>query len=290
MREPLSAKPKRLVRIFPMNNTKLSIVCLLAAAAQFRAASATEDMYAQIAQKRQAFVDELTQLQSARTPGPSVTMQARSDVSIAALATGMEVQAVAQAKSIEDSIKSVGFSAGFGAIYILGDAPIDTATAEPGQVLNVTHKSNARVGQIFEVHFLQEDPERREQSAVEAWNIARAYQLSQISPGTPQTPPSKTVTKMARGWMVAMETGDDLIKSFGVGYMWARRQYKINPVDGSAEFKGPAFNLGVLVLVDPHVKALADGLTPGQPVPPGVSIRIEEETRLGVGIIFSAGF
>lgn len=184
---------------------------------------------------------------------------------------------------LSGELTGMGWGLGVGGIYVFGDAPVRTAVEEGG-VLRVETDSRARVGPIFELHFLRKDVADHATAALATHEKYRAdlqkYNTELRNAPAGQTVPPPPILANSRwphtsnGPMFTVELGDNLVRTIGVGWMWAWQRYTISEANGKVTSftpLKPAFNLGFSVILDPKVKALANGLLLYQPVRPFVT-------------------
>ena len=83
--------------------------------------------------------------------------------------------------------------------------------------------------------------------------------------------------------VVAAKT-DEILGGFGLGWMWGWK-------DNDAPTDSNAFTIGIGVLLDGNVKALADGFEDDEPLPAGeTEIRFKEETRASALVLVTRTF
>jgi len=182
-----------------------------------------------------------------------------------------------------ETLKSYGFGAGIVGV-LMDKAAVDNATVDAGGVVRVDEKSKARAGGVFEAHYFFGDVRK---GAVDKVKKAKTQGL------TNETVTTGTVkSDLAHGPSFVVELGESVIRSIGLGYVLSWRDLKFDTKDGSTTIStvGNAFNLGIVVLMEPDVKVLAEGIRKNAPLPAGDSIRFKREASFGGGILFSYSF
>lgn len=204
-------------------------------------------------------------------------------------------------KTIEDEVRGAGFGFGVGAVYMFGEAPVNSATIDSSGIVRVTEDSAARVGAIFEAHFLTGsliDAKGQEELKALTLNSEtdRKAALEKLNIPDGSFNPQLIRRDFAHGPMVTAELGENVVRSFGVGWVWSWRRFTVGldsekkKINSLTRF-GTAFNLGFSVLIEPKVKTLPDGFEKNTAAPSGMTtIPLEEKERLGAALVFSATF
>jgi hypothetical protein len=188
-----------------------------------------------------------------------------------------DVKIQAAGNSFESKLKELGFGGGVAAIFTRGDREVGNAAVDSGGILRADFKSRDRIGGILEAHHLF--------GARYATSVEKKAQITMAINENKVTP----LTDFAAGIMVGAELGENALRSLGVGGVLSWRRFE---VDGTGKLTAKvAFNLGAMVLIEPNVKMLADGLRDGSALPTGLTeVRFKEESRTGFALFFSAGF
>lgn len=190
--------------------------------------------------------------------------------------------------TLDAKLSGAGFGFGVGAVYMFGDTPVVSATIDAGGIVRATESGAARVGAILEAHYMRK-------GMLSGLEQMQKYNAQIRIKAVTQIDPRLIRGEFVDGPMATIEAGENVIRSFGVGWLWSWRRYKAT-VDSSnivtgLESYGAAFNLGVSVLLEPKVKTLPDGFKINQAAPAGfTSITLEEKERFGAAIVFSASF
>lgn len=184
----------------------------------------------------------------------------------------------------EDQLKKLGFAAGIGSVFMVGDREVENASVDSNGILRVDFKSRARLGAILETHFLFTN--RVDGANALAGPNVRKTRIRQLV--LDQT--STVFSDAAFGVMAGAEIGDNALRSLGVGLIGSFRRFDLDGSSGKLTQK-VAFNVGVLCLVEQNVKMLAKGFYDGKPLPTGATdIRFRRDYRMGVALVFSIGY
>jgi len=189
--------------------------------------------------------------------------------------------------SYESKLTGWDFGAGVTASYTFGDAPIKSAQLDSGNVLRIDEDSSARVGFILEVHYLLNDiaDAKKKEDLKSLPRVGRSDTPVRIKANS-RTP------HFTSGPMFTVELGENIVKTVGLGWVFALQRYDITIEGNNTYFTPlrPAFNIGLSVIVDPKVKTLADEFKPNMALPAGTAIRFKEEARLGIALVCSTRF
>ncbi len=190
---------------------------------------------------------------------------------------------------LKTELNNLGFGAGIGVIYISGDNPISNASVDQNNIIRVDEESNVRAGGILEAHYLFNTRLYKTDN-----NFDSIQRFTSSGVAADPVVPGSVINDSAHGVVVSAELGDDIIRSLGLGYIRSWRRLNVNRDNNgkitSLSPRGAAFNLSFLILVEPKVKTLADGLTANEMMPTGDTIRFKNEARIGGAVVFSAGF
>jgi hypothetical protein len=189
-------------------------------------------------------------------------------------------------------LKQVGFGAGVAVIF-MSKQGIENASVDGNGIIRVEELSQARAGAILEYHFYWADRRKPRLTAeevrtgkVKAEGEPKGLTNQTIEVGSPPR------WDLVHGPAFAVEFGDNVIRSAGIGYQWSWRDYSFATENGKRVLKteGSPFNLGLFVLVEPDVKVLGDGLEANQPLPAGDALRFEKEAHIGGALVLSYSF
>ncbi len=209
----------------------------------------------------------------------------------------------------EYELGGLGFKPAIGAVFMGGDAAIDTAVRDSAGVLRVTRESDVRLAPMFVAHYLfGELPFGRKEVSTDGGMvdvttkgkvenaIKERTQVTVLNgllkdAGKPTMPAysNKVINDFAWGPTVGLELKDDGIRSMGLGVTFAARKFDIQK-DGTPKPRAAAFNITAMAIIEQSVKGLADGFTEGMAIAEGEVIRYQDRSEKGLALIFSAGF
>lgn len=197
------------------------------------------------------------------------------------------------AASLTDQMAGFGFGAGIAALYLNGARPVESATVDSTNTVRIATKSKVRAGAIFETHWLFEElpftrPASDQELAPNQNTLAKT--ILALRDENDHAPQANAVRRhVSAGPMFTAEIGDNVIRSVGIGALVAMQHYRVSTT-GDVTPHGVAFNLGLVVFIEPSVKRVHGSYTDGQVVPAGTTLTLEEEHRFGYGVVFSTRF
>ena len=184
------------------------------------------------------------------------------------------------------TLKSYGFGAGIAGI-VMDKAGVENATVDAGGVIRVDEASKARAGGVFEAHFFLKDIRK---SWAEDSRLSKARLQGGLAGQAAVQ--GKIVSDLAHGPTVLVELGENVVRSFGIGYLFSLRDLQRDVSGDTITYTpvGTAFNFGIVGLMEPNVKVLGEGLKKNTALPAGDAIRFDREPHYGVGLLFSWSF